>query len=329
MADVEDQTENGERLPAAVQAGLPPWVQAVPALAGNNILRAAKFLLGKGMSYSNVLSQRHRDNEARAIVSRAVANDLASKIGTDDPMAKRAHDHFYERIVQDQHNVDDIVSAAFEDLAGKPPSSFKEGEISDDWLRHFEDVAKKFSSDAAKARMAKALSGELQRPGSFTFRGISALANLDPQAALALKHFGACAISSLVLDTPRVLTLGKEIGNNDLKEFNLNYAAFETLQEHGLLTHTFTSYQAVFFPDKIGLPFRVGGKKFSLRGAPISGEFPYLFRFAGASMTSVGAEVYSILDSEVCEPYFQLLIQYLTTNQLTVHALADNFDVGT
>ncbi len=74
------------------------------------------------------------------------------------------------------------------------------GEISDDWLNRFRDSACEKSSEEAQELFAKVLAGEIRKPGSFTLKALSTLADMNQEVAQLFNKF--CSLCLVYLNNP-------------------------------------------------------------------------------------------------------------------------------
>ena len=78
------------------------------------------------------------------------------------------------------NNIDEVVGKASQELLGKSVSDDK---IDMDWANHFFESVKQISNERMQLIWAKILAGEIQRPGSFSRRTMSAVRNLSQEEA--------------------------------------------------------------------------------------------------------------------------------------------------
>ncbi|MET3854416.1 DUF2806 domain-containing protein [Rhizobium sp. OAE497] len=320
MSD-QQPSDTSSNLPAAPEpnkSNLPAWTEGWPAAAVARMKKAKDFLVGEGGYYFDTWSEKKTTNKGREIISNAVAAKAAKMIAEEDPRAATLFDQGLKRLVGEQATVEEIFADAIVDASGAGTAGIGDGDISDDWLNKFRRLASEASSERMKAGFAKILSGEIQKPGSFSPLAMQAFSVLSPEAVAVLQKFTACAISGGPLFGPMLCSLGKAPGANDLDVYGLNYHALTVLQEHGLLTHSFTPYQTVNELIFAAGAFCIGGKFYSAtkNGEPLwmmgfkdgvvdqeGLKQARMLQFTGPALTKAGAELFGIVEVEQNEQY--------------------------
>ena len=89
-----------------------------------------------------------------------------------------------------------------------------------------------------QAYFGKVLAGEITKPGSYSRRTVKILGSLDQNTA---NHFLRLCSISMKLQHIVVPSLGGDARNNVLKEYGLDFATLNLLNEHGLVISVYNS----------------------------------------------------------------------------------------
>ena len=119
-----------------------------------------------------------------------------------------------------------------------PNEKFSENDYDFDWfLRFFESVGA-ISNEDMQSLWAKILNGEVQNPGTFSFRSLETMKNLS---MLEAKTFES--VSLIVLDISIVISILGVIGQEINEKNSFNNASIRMLEECGLLNGLITKTQ--------------------------------------------------------------------------------------
>jgi hypothetical protein len=182
------------------------FVKAIPGLA-----KAVTELIGDvsrvGSSAAKLASAK-MDEPRSAIEDRTSQNAAIGRAVTDSKVAliqavtkasveyidsnaqqigERALAHGVERLVRDQNNREAVVMKAIERMSENPPAEIPREVPSDDWLNLFGRYAENATSEKMREHWAQILSGEIRKPGSFSFATLHLASILDEQLARTIE----------------------------------------------------------------------------------------------------------------------------------------------
>ena len=146
-----------------------------------------------------------------------------------------------------QSNIGQVVTKAALELEGK---DVDDHEPDHDWTARFFNDVQDVSSEEMQQLWAKILAGEIESPGSASFRTMSILKGLDRGTAALFKTLCSARMTPQIglrqggfvrSGNEFVLSLGGRAADNSLGEYGLSYTALNRLNEHGLIAPTYDS----------------------------------------------------------------------------------------
>lgn len=149
---------------------LPPWLKS-------RALKAIDGLVGEiGESVSSKFERSRKFDEA--------INDaaIARAISEDSPFVAHALNQHAARVTRFQRNREKIAKKAAEYIVQNRSNSSEEGDIDHDWTDVFGSYSERVTNEVMQDLWAKVLSGEIQKPGTFsrsTLRTISEMSVSD------------------------------------------------------------------------------------------------------------------------------------------------------
>ena len=227
--------------------------------------------------------------------------------------SQRAEMRFRYQVEKQQRNIEDIVHSAAENLDGK---EVPDAEPDHDWTSRFFVDAQDVSSSRMKELYGKVLSGQIERPGSFSLMSLSVLRNMDQRTARRFQTLCSACITLMpggqaIMDC-RVPVLTGDAGNNALRNYGLSFDQLNVLNEHGLIISDYNSW----FPfsmnfvrieggkKTVPVPFRFLGQFWGLEVIDDSREEPGAdFKIAGVALTQVGRELSTIVEIEPMDQF--------------------------
>lgn len=149
-----------------------------------------------------------------------------------------------KQILQPFINKLHVIEKTIEELTSKAEKDENPGpdqEVDPDWLNYFDGHAEKASSETARARWAKVLTGEIRRPGSFSLRTLRFLAEVDQETA------------AVFADTVRLrFYKGSQILRPDQSNTGKTLEKLRLLEQEGLIDHTTPNNALFWTPGKPG-----------------------------------------------------------------------------
>ena len=144
------------------------------------------------------------ETNARIAITQSAAKQISEQLKVPVEYVKTAGIKHAAKIVKEQLNLDTIVAKTMEGLqdiqANEADTESQIGDISDDWLNQFREVACKKSSEDAQDLFSKLLEGEIRNPESFSLKALTTLADMDQKIAKLFNTF--CSLCLVYLEDP-------------------------------------------------------------------------------------------------------------------------------
>lgn len=250
---------------SSVPSGIAPWVaslgnafkglMSIPGVAINVGKAVSQLVLGAsnlGISVIEIATAKTVQVRSRiegfTALDATVFEQARQRVHAGaNPLAERAQLQEYFRANREQANREAVLSEALEDAQRTPPPTDTPTEIDDDWLAHFSDVAAKISDQGLRSFLARMLSDEIKKPGSYSVDAVMRIATLPPRTAKLLKTFSDHC--SYILDTPAqreealpgVLVLDENAVATGLPSLGLSWVALCELSTSGLVNPHFSA----------------------------------------------------------------------------------------
>ena len=162
--------------------------------------------------------------EKNKIIAQAEAQEQAVEV------LGRAEKRFALEQYNKQINLENILVKSKEDLVGKVVSEEK---VDKDWTMRFLDVAQHVSREELQDILAKILSGEVQKPGSFSYQTLDVVKYLSQNHLHAFLRFVAV---STELGVIKFASSAKK----SLEKYDLNFDDYLDLSSVGLFNQSST-----------------------------------------------------------------------------------------
>ena len=146
-----------------------------------------------------------------------------------------------------QSNIAAVIGHAAQELGDR---EVQEHEVDHDWTARFFADVQDVSSEEMQQLWGRILAGEVERPGSTSFRTMSILKNLDRGTALSFRRLCSARMTPQIglwgggverAGNEFVLSLGGRAARNSLDKYGLSYNTLNRLNEHGLIIPEYDS----------------------------------------------------------------------------------------
>lgn len=249
-----------------------------------------------------------------------------------------------ERLVAEQHRLDEVVFAGVRHLADSEETSPTEpsrDELDDDWLEVFGREAVQRSHVEVREAFARILAGEIRQSGTFSIRALRTVNALSQSMAALFHRAASLRVGIEVMATTegggqrfmildaRVPALDGQLGANALQEEGLGYAALTELTENGLLQSDYGSWHdyRMAIPDvrrggTVVLPLVHQNHKWALvpqGGSPIGPDV----KVSGAGFTAAGKKLLSIVDIEEDSAFLERVQAYFRSRYFAMAQVPD------
>ena len=228
-----------------------------------------------------------------------------------------------------QRNIASVVSQAALTLGdGDAPQH----EPNHDWTARFFDEVQDISSEGMQTLWARVLAGEVERPGSTSIHTLDVLRNLDQRAAQLFATLCSLSVAlrldpSEIVDA-RVLSLGRNAGDNALEAYGLGFGRLNVLNEHGLIISDYNSWRdyrvsvVPGIPENNGLvlPFAFQGASWVLAPNEIQ-RHPAELKLSGVSLTRTGSELSRVVSPITRSDYAQALAKFFLSKGLQLKSV--------
>ena len=165
---------------------LPGAAKAIAQLVGDTA-NAGSAWINIAAAKGQQLQQRIRtDTSGSTAVMDALAAE-AAKMGVSDPaVVEIALRQFGSSAIRKHLNRASVMKEAADEINTGEPINDDPGEIEDDWLNRFENLASEASSERIQKLLGKILAGEIRSPGKFSFATLNTINVLDTRVGAAI-----------------------------------------------------------------------------------------------------------------------------------------------
>lgn len=271
----------------------------IPPVIKRGVLHAINRLLGglvdiPAAHLEGVVQRIKTEANAKSAFALSVAQAAAEKYNSNPALVDRAVEHYGARLLREQHNRENVVQQAVEDIRLDPPTQDATTSVDDDWLEAFSRVAETKSNKDLQLILSRILSGEIRQPGSYKQRTLHVLSTLDQDTGRLFQRL--CDISFQPILGYRsacviVEPFGRP-GSNDLSPVGLDFTAFTQFQDAGLVQAELNGWRE-YTPQLFTLPFSLGNKTVQLKAGPDVKRNPQ--RTNVVFFTAVGIELRRVL----------------------------------
>ena len=274
-----------------------------------------------------IASEKRAETQARIKLISTSADQIASQMDVEPDYARAAVRKFGQKVIREQINLDKVAEAAAEQINQDAANAKAEQSVSEevppineDWLNNFEKEASQKSTEEMQLLFGRILAGEIQRPSSFSIKTVRLLSSLDSEVAQLFRQVcSLCVVTKThgnigrIMDA-RVLSLGKDVGKNDLQDYGLTFEGISILQENDLVMSTYMSV----------IPFNT-----SIAGANMKVITPFFYHdmmmglvslperqinddlhLSGVALSRTGKEMMEVVSKEENEKYTAALHDY-------------------
>jgi len=285
-------------------------------------------------------AEKRAETQARVKLISTGGDQIASQMNVDPEYASAAVKKYGEKIVQERINIDKACNVAVNQIQENstnttiekeattesntdPDDSSENNSISDDWINTFENEASSKSTEEMQYLFGRILAGEIQKPKSFSIKTLKLVGEIDSSVANLFRRFCSLCIylkapDGRLLDA-RVASLGGNAASNSLKDYGLNFAQLNILQEYGLIISDYNSYfnyqLSIVNEKNEAFPFVYQNRNQALlpeTERPNTAEL----RIHGVTLSRAGMELLSIVDIEPDEKYTSALKEYFNSLNL-------------
>lgn len=222
-----------------------------------------------------------------------VGNEMHARERTPEALAYRAEQRQLVESIRQQHNIENVMGIAANEIAQMDNSDVSDKPVDDDWITRLFQIVKDINSEEMQFVWGKILAGEIKQPGSFSLRTLEAIRNMTKQDAEVFQK-----IVPLVMQTSRsqFITSSSDI----LSQFGISYESILRLDECGLLNSSgmlslelrVTNHKDASVYNKETLIHIIGTDTEEIKVS-----------FGVYALTRTGSELYKILDFTVNNEY--------------------------
>ena len=324
--------ENSESRLDKVTDAFGDLLTGVPAPIRKNFFKACGQLCTAAVDVpiawlEGISAEMRATSDARIHIIRKEGEVITGKIDVPKEYVSRASEKYAAKIIREQINLDEITKNAANELSSQEYNNHqqeqKQSELSDDWLNEFENCAKLKSSEDMKMIFGKILSGEIQKPGTFSIRTVRLISQLDNQAAKLFQLLCSQSISMYLGDhifDARVVSLSGNAASNSLSQYGLSFDNLNVLQEYGLIISDYNSqmpYAQCIANEHvwIGTSIRFGNKLYGL--VPSDREkYDKVLKIHGVALSKSAKELLNTIPLTPVPNYESKLREYFESKHL-------------
>lgn len=205
---------------------------------------------------------------------------------------RRAMHRFVEEEASRQKNMEDITEQAISDLGDDSDPS----EVDDDWISNFFEKARIVSDKEMQELWSKVLSGEANRPGSYSRRTVNLIADLDKNDALLFSRL--CSYGWMVGNiVPLVFDVQDEIYNSN----GINFNSLSHLETLGLIRfNNIAGFSRLKLPKRFAVMYY--GRPLQLE---MEHESDNKLNLGNVLLTQAGQELAPVCGSKPVDGFFE------------------------
>lgn len=223
------------------------------------------------------IGEAEAEIEKGKIIAQAEAQEKAVEI------LSRAEIRFALEQYNKQINLENILVKSREDLSKKEVT---DEAVDKDWTMRFLDIAQNVSRDEMQDVLAKILSGEIQKPGSYSYQTLEVVKYLSQRD---LERF----LKFVALSTELGVIKLHGGSSESLQKYGLNFGDYLDLSSIGLFNQSsMLSYNIEMKPEGKH-PINIGGEWFILQNE--DKENIKIFNLGLFVFSNVGREIRSLL----------------------------------
>lgn len=287
MADDDEASE--PNLPVAVETA----VGMLPDSWRDKALHMAVRFVGKRFlpDHYREMSQEREAARARAIITDKVAEAAGEMMAKDPAFVQRATARWFSDQTEKQENLEAIVLEATGQIehtvgADEVPT---DDEITDDWRRKFTNFAEDISEPEMRTVWARLLAGEFRKPGSFSYRTLRLISEIDAEVADTFRNLSARVITGNALLSSENWSSGEGFDKiSQLVDVGL------LLDSPGSVARTLSSQHSSFFV--------VPGSETAGVIETKKGTAPQEVQLPIVRLTTAGMELLNLIDRQDDEP---------------------------
>ncbi len=241
--------------------------------------------------------------------------EKASTVFTDDhSLMNRAVNYYGSKLLKEQLNREKVFDQTAIELESSPPIEDTNKEIDEDWLDNFSRLAETKSKAEMQLILAKILSGEIKKPGSYSYNTLQVLANLDQETGEIFQKLCSITYEIVALPDSSVMVIHspfKNPGSNGLTEYGLSYSTILNLQDAGLLLNTTSTSLNVSY-DFFITHFTIGSKEYQLQKTVETTDKEVNIKTL--NLTKAGKEIRRVMEYKNDISFNEKLIEWVKTN---------------
>lgn len=242
-----------------------------------------------------------------------------------------------ERLIEEQHRIDQLVLAAIEHVQTfdhSAPSEEGNDEIDNDWIASFRREAADRSLGEMRETFARILAGEICQPRSFSIKTVRTVGSLSQSTANLFRRAASLRVGMEILSSgkgegsrvivldARIPSLEGDLNDNYLLDEGLDYVRLMELTENDLLHqsyHSWHQYGGVLADPQLGsgIAAWVIHQDQRWKLVPLSGfSGGSDLKIHGATFTNVGLELLRIVDIEKNAEFLKRVQTFLQKQRL-------------
>ena len=259
---------------------------------------------GIGRIYDDITSPKLEARRIKAISAAQTESEHKAVIKQTealleaDKLAQRAGRRLIVKEISRQNNIERIIFLASSEL--NDDNDVSDEPVSVDWATRFFEVVQDVSKEEVQILWSKILTGEIKQPGSFSLRTLAILRNITD---LEAKIFTDKVCPLVFSDEQSIIKID---GNNDLSDFNFNYASLLHMRDAGLVIDGDNIVNKLNKDDV--LEFEYSDRKVALKNNRNSFELPIFL------LSAAGQELYAIQEFKTNTSYHDQVLDYLKRN---------------
>lgn len=184
--------------------------------------------------------------------------------------------------------------------------------IEPDWFLKWMKISEGVSREKVQDILAKILSSEVKKSGSFSLRTLEVLKNLSREELILFQNFCDISYSVPLLGDALTAVISEPFGspgNNGMISLGLAYPNLAILQDAGLIQTDLNAWRQLPVPTMLAMPFTIGPDAFILK--PTNETVASAPKVAIINFTAAGLELRSVLTLRTNLEYEEKFLEWV------------------
>ncbi|MGX9982935.1 DUF2806 domain-containing protein [Methylobacterium fujisawaense] len=263
---------------------IPGATKAIAQLIGDTANAGSAWVNIITVKGEQVQQRIKTDTEGSKAFMDALAAEAARQGVSDPALVALAMQQFGSSTIRKHLNKVAVTKEAVEDLNSGKPIDEKIPDVDEDWLNKFETLAADASSERLQKLLGRVLSGEIRRPGAYSFATLNFISLLDVNVGTSIS-----ILAPYIIENDYIPFMNRF-------DFTDKYEHYMSLKDYGLIGDSIR--RKFLTPNKINILFRLRGHGVMLKEIASPETSVDLM-----PLTRVGKEIFPLIDTIVTQKH--------------------------